>query len=275
MKKITALLITTISLATPNITHAETPDLSTKTNNEIGFSLSAYRYQEPELMSLKGVKIGADLRTTKALQKEQFIRGELRYAFGIADYNSNGTGSSSGEPDLYIEARGLAGNDWAYNDDVIAAYAGLGYRYLFNDGRGISCTVSQCYWGYRRESNYFYLPVGVIYRGTLNDQARLVSTLEYDHLLLGKQISRLSDGGQGDSDATNTQNKGYGLRLNIMYEKDNWSAGPYLNYWSIEQSDIVPSIKNGVQVYKNSVPMGWAEPKNNTVEFGVRTSKQF
>ena len=110
-------------------------------------------------MSSKGSKMGLDLRTTKVLQNQQFIRGDLRYAFGTVDYN--GSGSASGEPDWYIEARGLVGKDWLINDAVFSPYTGLGYRYLFNDGRGISSTG---YAGYRRESNYFYLPVGIIHR---------------------------------------------------------------------------------------------------------------
>ncbi len=148
-------------------------------------------------MSLKGSKLGLDLQTTKVLEDEQFIRGELRYAIGLVDYNSYRTGSATGDPDWYIEARGLVGKDWAANDAVLAAYTGIGYRFLFNDGRGITSTGN---WGYRRESSYFYLPIGITHRVALPDQARLVSTLEYDHLLAGKQISRLSDGGVGYSD---------------------------------------------------------------------------
>ena len=221
-------------------------------------------------MSSKGAKMGLDMRATKVLQNDQFIRGDLRYAFGAVDYNSNNTGSASGEPDWYIEARGLVGKDWAINGVVLAAYTGVGYRYLFNDARGFSCTGSTCFWGYRRESNYFYLPLGINHRIALNDRARLVSTLEYDHLLAGKQISRLSDGGQGYSDATNNQSSGYGLKLSVNYEKDNWAIGPYAHYWNIGQSDIVPEIQNGVPTGR-----GLLEPKNNTVEFGFKASQQF
>lgn len=220
-------------------------------------------------MSSEGSKIGVDLRTTQLLQNEQFIRGDLRYAFGTVDYTSNGTGSSTGEPDWYIEARVLVGKDWLINDAVISPYIGAGYRYLFNDARGISCTASQCYFGYRRESNYFYLPIGIIHRSSLSDQARLVSTLEYDHLLAGKQISRLSDGGNvGSSDVTNNQTSGHGLKLSFMYEKDNWAIGPFAHFWNIAASDIA-YCNDGIQA-------GWCmEPKNNTVEFGLKVSQQF
>lgn len=271
MKKMAAIAIAVL-LVTPTA-RAETSALKTQTGNDIGLSFSSYQYQEPGLMSSKGGKIGLDLHITNVLQNEQFIRGDVRYAFGAVDYQSNGTGSASGEPDWYIEARVLVGKDLAINDAVIAPYIGAGYRYLFNDARGISSTGN---WGYRRESNYFYLPIGIIHRSLLNDQARLVSTLEYDHLLTGKQISRLSDGGQGYSDVTNNQTSGHGLKLSFMYEKDNWAIGPFAHFWDIDKSDWVPLYRNGIPVLgTNGRPLGGVEPKNNTVEFGFKVSQKF
>ncbi len=263
----TAVPIAITMLAMATMVRAESLILTTQTGNDIGLSLSAYQYHEPGIMSLQGAKMGLDLRTTKALQNDQFIRGELRYAFGAVDYNSNGTGSANGEPDWYIEAMGLFGKDWSINEAVLAAYTGVGYRYLSNDGRGITSTG---YAGYRRESNYFYLPVGIIHRMELNDRARLESTLEYDQLLEGKQISSLSDVGAGYSDATNNQSSGYGLKLSIMYEGSKWAIGPYVYYWNIGESDVVPEIRNGIPT-----GYGLVEPKNDTVEFGLKASQRF
>ena len=255
-----------VLLLTANTTHAETITLKTRAGNNIGVSLSYYRYEEPDLMSLVGGKIGLDINSTKTLQHNYFIRGDMRYAFGTVDYNSNGTGSTSGELDLYTEARGLLGKDWGFKNTGLALYTGFGYRFLFNDGRGITSTGAA---GYRRESNYFYIPIGVIHRLAIKDQARLASTLEYDHLLKGKQISRLSDGGQGYSDLTNNQNSGYGLKLSIIYEKDKWVIGPYAHYWYINDSDIT-------LVYQNGILVGTGlEPRNNTIEFGLKVGQQF
>lgn len=221
-------------------------------------------------MSLKGVKMGLDLSATRELQDDGFIRVDFRCAFGSVDYNSNGTGSATGNPDWYVEARALAGKDHWINNSVLAPYLGVGYRFLFNDARGLSCTVSTCYWGYRRESNYSYLPVGFTLRNKLDNQAHLISSLEYDHLISGKQISRFSDGGFGHSDLTHNQAKGYGLRFSLVYEKDNWAVGPYAHYWSVDDSDIAPEILNGVPTGKYYI-----EPKNNTIEFGVKIRQQF
>lgn len=272
MKKIAAALVTIVILFVTTSVRADSTSLKTQTSKDIGLSFSSYQYQEPGIMSLQGMKMGLDMHAVKVLEErgKLILRGDLRFAFGSVDYTSTNTGSASGNPDWYIEARGLVGKDWAIKGAVISPYVGLGYRYLFNDGRGLSCTASTCFWGYRRESNYIYLPVGIFHRTMLKDQARLESMLEYDQLLAGIQISRLSDGRQGHSDATNNQSSGYGLKLSIMYQKNNWAIGPYAHYWNIGQSDIVPEIQNGS-------PTGWglAEPQNNTIEFGLKASQQF
>ena len=265
MRKMTDALFTVVLLAAATSVRAESSMLKTQTGYDIGLSLSYYQYHEPGLMSLKGGKIGLNQRITKAFQNDLFIRGDLRHAFGAVDYNSNGTGSAKGKLDLYLEIRGLVGKDWLTNAGVFSPYTGLGYRYLFNDLRG---NTSTGHWGYRRESNYLYLPIGFIHRTLLDSHAQLESTVEYDHLLAGQQISYLSDV-TGYSDVTNNQSKGYGLKLSIMYEKSKWAIGPYAHYWNIDRSEIVPEIRFGVLTGR-----GLVEPENNTLEFGFKVRHQ-
>lgn len=266
MKQILLAPMVLTGLLAASQAQAEPASLSTRTGNELGLSLSSYSYKEPGVMSLRGSQIGFDLQTTKVLQEAQFVRGDLRIAGGQVDYDSYDTGSSSGEPNVYIEIRGLLGHDFSINGSIFALYTGLGYRNLYHDGRGVSSTGHA---GYRRESQYLYLPLGVIHRMALSGQARLVSTLEYDHLLTGKQISKLSDAGLGFSNVTNTQSRGYGLKGSIQYETGPWAVGPYVHYWDIGQSDIVAIYRYGaLDGY------GW-EPKNNTVEFGLKSSWKF
>jgi hypothetical protein len=268
MTKISAVIISTVFLISFTACVAALP-LNTETGKEASVSIGSYRYEEPGLMSLVGYKLGVDFLATRALSNSRFMRGDVRFAFGLMDYSSNGTGSATGHPSGYMEARGLVGDEWVGNHAEFATYTGIGYRYLLHDGRGISCTNSQCFFGYRRESNYFYVPVGVIHRSALQNQARLVLTLEYDFLLMGKQISRLSDGGQNHSNPINTQNKGYGLKASITYDKIKWAIGPYLNYWNIDDSDITPTYINGF------VDGYGLEPKNNTLEFGIKMGQRF
>jgi hypothetical protein len=254
---------------------AETTNLKTTTGNEVGLTVSYYVYREPEIsLSLKGTKLGIDYNGSLALHNDWFLRGDLRFAIGEADYSSSPSGNKNGNTDWYYEVRGLVGKDFQVRNHGYSPYIGLGYRYLFNDLRGLTSNGSA---GYRRESNYFYLPVGVTHRLQLRPHARLVSTVEYDYLLRGRQESQLSDigGGQffaGASDVTNKQTRGYGLRLGVMYEMSRWSAGPYLTYWRISQSDDADTflVHNGVTI---AVPV--FEPRNNTVEAGVKASYKF
>jgi hypothetical protein len=239
----------------------------TKTSNELAISLGLYRYEEPGLMSLRGVKSGFDLRTTHAYPARQvFLRGELRYAGGTVDYSSNGTGSSTREPDWYFEGRALFGRDWLLQRATVSSYVGLGYRFLLNDGRGISTTGAA---GYRRESTYLYLPVGLIFRGELRNGNEWIGTFEYDQLLSGSQFTKLSDTGMGYGDITSKQSEGYGMKLRLSYVTDTWSAGPYLHYWNIADSSVEP-------IYLNGNLDGYGlEPQNRTTEVGLELRRPF
>lgn len=267
MKNPRALFIALMSFTMNHLVYAESI-LATKTGNEVGMSLSSYQYQEPGVMTNKGLKIGGEYRATQTLSDKFWVRGDVRLAMGSVNYSSPASGSANGEPDWYLEGRGLVGNDaWSFNNLTLVPYAGLGYRYLFNDARGITNTG---FAGYRRESNYLYLPLGIIGRMTMENTAQLVTEAEYDQLILGKQFTKLSDAGLGYSDVSNNQNSGYGLKLSVKYEKDNWGVGPYANYWNINRSAVVPEIQNGVPT-----GFGLVEPKNNTVEFGLKASVKF
>jgi hypothetical protein len=239
----------------------------TETGNELAISIGYYRYEEPGLASLQGLKSGFSLRTTKAYPARHiFLRGELRYAAGTVDYNSYGTGSHNRELDWYFEGRALIGSDWLLKESTVSTYLGLGYRFLFNDGRGITSTGNP---GYRRESTYIYFPVGVIYRTALNSGNEVAGMIEYDHLLSGNQFSQLSDTGLGYSDLDSKQTDGYGMKLRLSYVAKEWSAGPYLHYWNIADSAINP-------VYRNGVLNGYGlEPHNKTTEIGIELSRPF
>lgn len=246
--------------------HAAADIIRTETDYHIGLSFSSYKYQEPGLMSLKGPKLGLNIEATDAWSNGFFLGGDFRYAFGTVDYQSAGTGNASGNPDWYLELKEVVGKDWFVSGSVISPYAGLGYRYLNNDARGLSSTGAA---GYRRESHYFYLPVGLTHQTRTQPNSKLISTLEYDYLIAGKQISRLSDTGYLQ-DVTNYQNHGFGLKLSVQYEINTWAFGPYAQYWNIDQSNIEYIYYQNGSVYG----LG-AEPKNNTFEFGLRASQRF
>jgi hypothetical protein len=262
MKKTSVFVIVVVAAGMGQGVRAESI-LTTQTVRDVGMLASAYQYQEPGVMSNKGLKLGAEVRATQVWSEKLWLRGDARAVVGAVNYSSPKSGNANGQPDWLIETRGLIGQDaWIFDDVVLAPYFGLGYRYLFNDMRS---SVG----GYRRESNYFYLPLGLVHRVVFEDTARLVTEVEYDHLLLGKQLSNLSDAGTGYANVSNNQHGGFGLKVSVKYEQKNWAIGPYANYWNIKQSEVIPLLQNGV-----AVGSAW-EPKNNTVELGFKGSLGF
>ena len=255
------------------VAQAESASINTNSGNELTISVSSYLYEEPSLgMSTKGDKLGVGHIGALVLNGDWFIKDDVRFANGVVDYV--GSGYQAGVPDWYVEARGLIGRDIQFGEAVFAPYVGIGYRHLFNDLRGYSSDGSI---GYRRESNYLYVPIGVIHRFRLQDSAVWSTTFEFDKLLSGRQFSRLSDlvGHNGYSDApdiSNVQSGGFGFRADMMYEMDDWAFGPFLNVWRIDKSDSVvrPITSNNVVTWYS-----FTEPQNRTKEFGMRMKFRF
>ena len=265
-----AMAITSLaSLAcalTVSTVRAQDHGLATKMAIDLSATLTHYEYKEPGLATIKGVKVGFDVSGTYVFgsqwpdrNKGWFVRGDLRYATGKTDYSSGISGSIDNLKDWYYEVRGVIGKDFDQGSYVLAPYVGLGYRHLENDLRGVSTTGAR---GYRRESNYTTLPIGVVHKMKLSSQVQLHTTLEYSHLLRGQQEAKLSDVGLAFTDVSLRQRKGYGLRLGTMAKFDQWSVGPMVSVWRIKASEIggTPPV---------------FEPKNNTVEFGIKAAYHF
>jgi hypothetical protein len=247
-------------------------NLTTQTGHEFGVSLSNYKYSEPGVMNIDANKLGLEYSGTYSLDPEWpnqnkglFLKTELRYVTGQANYNSVATGSLNSRPDWYYEARILGGRDYSYGDSIISPYLGISYRYLFNDLRGTTTTGNV---GYRRESNYYSLPIGLSHKMSLSNQKQLQTIIEYSYLIRGLQNTKLSDANASANtalaDISNNQRSGYGFRLSSMLRFDRWAIGPSLIYWRINQSEQVTS--GG----KNYI-----EPQNNTTELGLKANYLF
>lgn len=268
------ILLASASLLLINSTIAsdQSYSLGSHEGSQLGLTLSTYRYEEPSLdVAIKATKIGIDYSKLMKFSERWFARADARYANGEAKYS--GSGHSDGN-DWYAEIRALIGLDIRWNTSVISPYSGVGYRYLFNDLRGLSSTGAV---GYRRESHYFYLPIGVSHQMEVGHQTNLRTTLEYDHLLRGRQVSRGSDtvGYNGITyaeDAVNRQTSGFGIKASMMYEAQSWSVGPYFEYWNIANSkrDTTFATKAGTDYLVTVI-----EPKNRTTEFGVKVNYRF
>jgi hypothetical protein len=243
-------------------TNAPSELLLTRPGVEIGGQVAHYRYEEPGFAKISGNR-GGVIGAATFVNPEQrlFARIDVRESYGSLKYE--GSGTKTGIPDWITEARIVGGKDFLPGSGVsLSPYAGLGYRFLFNDLRGYSSTGAV---GYRRYSNYFYAPIGLTSRISIDEQWVLAPTLEYDAFIRGRQISKLSDAGLGDPDVTNTQNGGFGYRVSIMAETGHWAFGPWLHYWHIRDSDLQRI---------NATTLG-LEPANWTREAGFEVRYRF
>ena len=241
---------------------AQAQGLGTQAGEEVGISIGNYTYDEPGYMDLKAVKLGVDYSITRTFpgtwprrDETSFFTGEFRFATGDAKYTNTSGTTGRGLADWYWEARALTGVDIDMDGYVLAPYVGLGYRHLFNDLRPLTN-------GYRRESSYLSLPIGVTVRTRASEQSQLLTTFEYMHLLRGTQTAQLKDYNPSGQNLSMKQRKGHGLRLKMIRQFPTWSIGPTLTYWRIGASDTAGSP-------------AYFEPKNNTVELGLSVKKRF
>lgn len=236
--------------------------LVTRSGWEIGGQVARYHYEEPDLMWLKGDRFGATGSYTVANEKRVYARIELRWSYGELNYQ--GSGTLNNVPDHLFEARAVAGRDYGLGSTMAwSPYVGFAFRYLYNDLRGVPAPNT---FGYRRESAYFYLPLGVTLRLPLGAHWVLAPKVEYNGFIRGVQRSYLSDTGiPGLGNVTNYQRDGRGYRVQLMFEGRRWSFGPWMDYWNVKDSDV------------QSAGTGFAgrEPANWTRETGVELRYRF
>ncbi len=252
------------------IVHAQGLSLNTESGLDIGLQASSYNYEEfvegNPFVSHIGHKWGVVGTWNYAFEGDLnnwYLSLDARYAEGYVDYD--GSGTMKGQPDKLSDYRLLVGKDVPFDDFLLSFYSGAGVRSLYNDARGETSTHK---FGYRRDSSYVYLPVGLTHRMGLGEgDARLSTTLEYDHLLEGRQVSHVTDAG-AQTDLYNSQRKGFGLRLMLAYETEHWTLGSFYNYWNIQRSE------NGTFI---DLPYLWTgyEPLNITREFGLLLKYRF
>ena len=236
---------------------------------KFGPEISYIKYEEPGLMEEKGMMAG--IVGSYAYHNYIMLKAEGKLASGLLDYDGhyqNGDPLTIKDiPNYMLEFRGLLGYDFAAKPITITPYLGIGYRWLQDNAQKESLA------GYKRESNYIYLPVGLEFAANLGNGWSLGVTGEYDFFLWGKQISYLSDYDHGYNDIENKQTKGYGIRGSISIEKKWEKVGfviePYAKYWNIDDSDWQPITDHGVIINYGR------EPKNNSTEIGCKLAVTF
>ncbi|HEX5069171.1 MAG TPA: hypothetical protein VFV78_03060 [Vicinamibacterales bacterium] len=289
---------------------AQSPRLTTQTANEVNVSASGYNYTEPDglAISIHGPKIGGEYIGTKVIdpRRQWFVQASFRGQTGHTTYDGwcspflivpNGNSpngwaldlgdaqpcSESGDPDWYLETRGMIGKDFTGSSVVWAPYSGLGYRYLSNGLVGIP--------GYRIQQ-YLYLPLGITARFQVGSHGVLSLNAEYDQLLHGWNTTYDSYFGSGDIPATPTapaftlngftdvsfdQHSGFAFRAGAKYQMTSHiSLEPYYIRWHVSDSntngEIATYTVNGITAQAQFLAY---EPRNVTNEFGVKLGIRF
>lgn len=267
---IAGIVLTSVALSSVLAEGVPQKPLSLKTRDsvEVGLETYAYKYEEEVngafFMSNRGNKYGFSLSGIKNIGNDYYVIGDVRYATGKVNYNSaSGTGDVS---DNMYELRMVVGKEAMVENYLLSSYIGAGYRRLNNDLRDLGSG------GYRRTSQYLYIPIGVTHRFALDQRSRISSSIEYDYFAWGEQKSYLSDVSPVYAavygDPLNKQKHGYGIRFNSAYEQKNWSIGMFFNYWNIGDSE-----KNYYVVSPFIVSV--MEPKNETQELGLQIKYRF
>jgi len=222
-----------------------------------------YSYDEPNVMNKKSSVpfVGVGSQDIGHAGRSGFIY-EARASYGKTEYNSNGTGTIDGTPTYVFSGEG----SWLKPYSDYGVFAGLGYRYLLDDGGGVQSSTGA--WGYDRTSQYFYLPVGMI--KYLKNSTYFKA--QYNHLIYGQQKSDLGYLSEADYDLRHDQEGGYGLLLEYAPNK-NYAF--FLRYWEIEDSNIanytgsVGCSRRRLRLLRDR-SCSSLEPLNNTLELGIK-----
>lgn len=236
---------------------------------DAGVQISHITYKEPDLMRESGIMYGVHAFYAKSFQGLRWkidgtlSRGEVDYVGSLSD----GTPLTvENIQDTMFEARVAVGpTSFVYSDSYYLPYIGFGYRYLY-DGADVGPG------GYRRESNYLYIPIGIEGVPFVREKWSAGFTLEYDLFLRGRQLSYLSDADPGFSDMENEQTSGRGYRASLKFirsGKHDLVIEPFYKYWSIDESDTQIITYMGI-------PYAYGyEPKNNSTEIGIKMLIRF
>jgi hypothetical protein len=269
MKKVLALVICFMLVGVASVSaQTKTGTLLRKHTFELTHEISYRIYKEPDVMKEDGTMYG--LVGSYTYHNKIMLKVEGEVSWGEVDYSNSG--EINNITDYMLEFRGLGGYDFSIlKTSMITPFIGIGYRYLNDDSSGKTSTTGAL--GYERESNYLYSPIGIAFITRIGKDWSFRGTGEYDLFWWGKQISHFSDVSAGLNDLENRQEKGFGLRGAIAFErkfkKAIFKGGPFIRYWDIKKSKTATITNLGTPI-----GVGW-EPKNNSTEVGVMFGVKF
>lgn len=252
----------------------------------VGIEGQQYRYAErvpelPRFMRLTGWMIGINSTYKQTYENLWTASLEMRGLYGKTYYWSLKTGTANNTPNILMEPRILLGKGFSFENLDLEPYIGFGYRYKMDDSHNQKSTTGHT--GYKRISNYYYIPIGVNINVKSDKLWDLKATLEFDYFICGRQYGYNQFILRNNNNPSLTlyapftsihkQNKGYGLKAQLLFnpklEDCSILIGPYIYYWNINSSNLFIYIKEDPSIYNSY------EPKNHTVEAGLKVQIKF
>lgn len=242
--------------------------MATRTGIDFGPQVSGYRYhQASPSTTIDGPRFGGVMTGTFAY-KGFFVAADGRYSAGWLDYS--GSGDLDSRLNTLWEARGLVGVDFPFMYFSVSPYAGFGYREVTDHLDGVSSTNTHLP---LIENQLYYVPVGVHPRVPIDDQSRFTSTLEYDFIVHGQEVTHFNDTGNGDPTVRNEQPGGFGVHVDLMYETPYWSFGPFGTFWSVSTSKA--SVYHSPGSTCGATTCSFTQPASHTIEGGLQFKVHF
>ncbi|PAF48616.1 hypothetical protein BKH43_07825 [Helicobacter sp. 13S00401-1] len=231
-----------------------------------------YTYDEPGVMNIQGSMLELGVMNGISYQ-HLFIKADLS-ASGIGDNTYTGSAvnlstgaktplSATSVDRAFNMSIGIGG---IYTYSIFEAYVtiGVGARALLNN------ILSDA--AYSRKQIYYYIPITVNTKFSLNDKLVLLIEGTYRRVFGGYNISYFSNIGY-DSDLTFHQQTGnsFEISIGLGYKLNTGIASMAIVYdqYAIGDSDLQPLFKGGV--YKGL----FLEPANTTSTLGVRLGYEF
>jgi len=228
--------------------------------------VSWFHYEEPGLMEEEGAMYGVSASYTRyyrAPMADRILKVEGGFSAGEVDYDGSlldGTPYTvEGNDDLLANARVLWGPLWHTDTWANYFHYGLGYRYLQDDSTHDPA-------GYRRHSNYLYLPLGLKAYRPLSGDWYVELGGELDVLIVGLQISEVPESATESPNVENWQWPGLGARgsVEVRHKTDSLdlALAPFIQYWWIDDS-------------RPSSSRMWYEPRNWSLQVGLNLLWRF
>ncbi len=235
-------------------------------SGKIGYQLSHMDYNESVMNEkgyLNGIYAGLTFHPGCMMIK---IDGD--YSAGNIDYDGQtwgGTPVTSSGNNVIFNIRGLFGWDFISGNQSITPYLGIATRYWKDDQDSAS--------SYKRETWYYYSPIGLLYTYNSGSAFSFALQAEYDIFWQGKNKSALSDVNPGLNNVEMKQTQGYGVFISASFTYDFGMVAinlePFFQYWDIKKSDTDNLYYYG----QFMTPV--EEPDNDTKIWGVRVSAEF